>query len=319
MKLIEIFRAGTRKDGNGQLVTITSDDLKAIAQNYNPEFHEAPLVIGHPKNDNPAYGWVDSLVADGNVLKAAPKQVDAEFAELVEAGKYKKISAAFYTPAAAANPKQGAFYLRHVGFLGAMPPAVKGLRNPEFNDGEHDVVEFTEEFVHEGPSGDQATAQERNHPEATTNEPNQYTRETMEKEFNELKTENARLQAQLAAQEKAKTEAENAQFAESLIAEGKLTPALKDSALCLLNAQMDTVEFTENDFKTQLKGFMSALPKVISTDEVATKDAAEAAEGESLEYAEGTDPSSIDADKKIRQYMSEHAVDYTTAFNQLYK
>ncbi|POY46415.1 peptidase, partial [Avibacterium paragallinarum] len=37
-----------------------------------------------------------------------------------------------------------------------------------------------------------------------------------------------------------------------------------------------------------------------------------------VDYAEGTSPASIDADKRIRAYMGEHNVDYTTAFNALF-
>ncbi|MDG6304415.1 peptidase, partial [Glaesserella parasuis] len=40
--------------------------------------------------------------------------------------------------------KQGSLYLRHVGFLGAIPPAVKGLRNPVFAEGEEGVVDFSD-------------------------------------------------------------------------------------------------------------------------------------------------------------------------------
>lgn len=62
-------------------------------------------------------------------------------AELGAAGRYKKVSASFYRPDAPCNPKPGAYYLRHVGFLGAQPPAVKSLKAIEFADGEDgDVV-----------------------------------------------------------------------------------------------------------------------------------------------------------------------------------
>lgn len=326
MKTIEIFKAGTRRDANGQVVTITTDDLKAVAANYSPEFHEAPLVVGHPKHDNPAYGWVKSLHVDGDVLKAEPTQVDAQFAELVSEGKYKKISAAFYMPTASANPRTGQFYLRHVGFLGAMPPAVKGLRNPEFNENEDDVIEFTEDFGTENtvvveknqsgtnPSEDKTTTDPVQQQPSTTGE-------TMdkEKEIEQLKAENARLQASIAAKEKEAAEKENAAFAEGLVAEGKLAPAQKDAVLSLLNADMQSAEFAETGFKDQLKGFLSGLPKVVTTEEVATADKVAAATGESVEYAEGTDPASIEADQKIRAYMSEHKVDYATAFNAIYQ
>jgi phosphoglycolate phosphatase-like HAD superfamily hydrolase len=53
--------------------------------------------------------------------------VDPDFAEGVEAGRYRYVSASFYPPSDPNNPKPGNWYLRHIGFLGAQPPAVKGL------------------------------------------------------------------------------------------------------------------------------------------------------------------------------------------------
>lgn len=144
MNLIEIFKAGTRKDANGKEVTLTIEDLQQAVQSYNVEFHEAPAVIGHPQHNNPAYAWVKRLELDGDILKAEFDQIDPEFAEMVDKGRFKKVSASFYLANSQANPKQGSLYLRHVGFLGAMPPAVKGLRNPEFAEDEEGVVDFSD-------------------------------------------------------------------------------------------------------------------------------------------------------------------------------
>ena len=139
----EIFRAGTRTDANGNTVTITEADLAAAAQAYDPKVHEAPIVVGHPKADAPAYGWVKSLGVQNGVLTADFAQVDEGFADLVKAGRYKKVSASFYPPTSPNNPKPGVWTLRHVGFLGAQPPAVKGLSAISFAEGEV-YVEFTE-------------------------------------------------------------------------------------------------------------------------------------------------------------------------------
>lgn len=125
---------------SGEAIAFGDAELRAAAAAYDPALHEAPIVVGHPKQDAPAYGWVAGVeYADGK-LTARPAQVDAAFAELVGAGRFKKVSASFYKPDAAANPKPGAFYLRHVGFLGAQPPAVKGLKAIEFADGEDGTV-----------------------------------------------------------------------------------------------------------------------------------------------------------------------------------
>lgn len=140
----EIFRAGTRTDANGNTVTITEADLAAAAQAYDPKVHEAPIVVGHPKADAPAYGWVKSLGVQNGVLTADFAQVDEGFADLVKAGRYKKVSASFYPPTSPNNPKPGVWTLRHVGFLGAQPPVVKGLSAISFAEGEV-YVEFAED------------------------------------------------------------------------------------------------------------------------------------------------------------------------------
>lgn len=144
MQLIEIFKAGKRADAHGNVVEITVADLQQAVDAYNVEYHESPAVIGHPKHNAPAYGWVKRLQLDGEVLFAEFDQVDPEFAEMVEKGRFKKISSSFYLADSPNNPCPGNLYLRHVGFLGAMPPAVKGLRNPEFADNEQGVVDFSD-------------------------------------------------------------------------------------------------------------------------------------------------------------------------------
>lgn len=143
-KLLHIFTAGQQTDMSGRTLSFSDSDLMASAVAYDPALHEAPIVVGHPSHDAPAYGWIKALTfADGG-LQAEPIQVDASFAELVEAGRFKKISASFYTPDSPGNPVPGTYYLRHVGFLGAQPPAVKGLRAVEFVEAESGVVEFSD-------------------------------------------------------------------------------------------------------------------------------------------------------------------------------
>lgn len=140
----EIFRAGTRTDNNGRMITITPEQVDAIASHYSPSKHEAPIVVGHPSLNAPAYGWVDKLTAENGALFADFAQVDDDFAELVRKGRYKKVSASFYPPNHPSNPQPENWYLRHVGFLGAHPPAVKGLTAIDFADDEDGVVSFGE-------------------------------------------------------------------------------------------------------------------------------------------------------------------------------
>jgi hypothetical protein len=146
MKLNRIFRAGTHTSASGEQVTITTEELQKCCEAYHADHHEAPVVVGHPADNAPAYGWVSSLAMVNGDLVAETKQVDSNFAEMVNAGRFKKISASFYKPDSTVNPVAGVWYLRHVGVLGAVPPAVKGLGNASFSEDDGVVAfEFTEQ------------------------------------------------------------------------------------------------------------------------------------------------------------------------------
>ncbi len=134
MKRIHLLRPGTFTSNDGTRFTFAASDLAAIAAGYDPKLGEAPLTVGHPKTDHPAFGWVERLEFDagsGN-LYAVPRQVAPEFSAAVNRGAFKKISVALFGPKQPANPKPGAYYIRHVGFLGAHVPAVPGLTGVEF-------------------------------------------------------------------------------------------------------------------------------------------------------------------------------------------
>ena len=127
---IEIFRGGRQTDSQGREHDGDTVIDQALAS-FNVNEHEPPLTVGHPQDNSPAFGWVEGLkaiVKDGaKVLMAKFRQVAPEFENLVEQGLFKKRSASFYPDGR----------LRHVGFLGAAPPAVKGLQDMAF-------VEFAE-------------------------------------------------------------------------------------------------------------------------------------------------------------------------------
>ena len=124
MDWIEVFRTGRHTDSAGITRDWTEEDLAMIAKSYDPAQHEAPMVIGHPELDAPAYGWAEALRVEGGKLLAKPKQVAEQLRQWVKEGRYKKISIALYPD----------MTLRHIGFLGAQPPAVKGLAQAAFAD-----------------------------------------------------------------------------------------------------------------------------------------------------------------------------------------
>ncbi len=234
-KPLQIFKPGRHTALSGAALEFSAADLAASAAAYDPALSEAPIVVGHPALDAPAYGWVKSLAfADGG-LEAEPDQVDPAFAEMVAAGRFKKISASFHPPAAKNNPAPGVWYLRHVGFLGAAAPAVKGLRSPEFAADDEAVtleIAFTESI----------------HQETLLVTPEE--KAALEAENAQLKTQLAAAEAAARAVKTAQIHAGHAAFAEQLVGAGQLVPAQSAVAVALLDtlaAAETPVEFGEGD------------------------------------------------------------------------
>ncbi len=133
---IEICRVGEFVDAGGSRVVVDDKFLDEAIVNFNHAHHEPPVVIGHPNLDAPAFGWTHELRRSGTRLEARFSDTNDDFEAMVKAGAFRKRSAAFYlTPTAT---------LKHVGFLGAMPPAIKGLQNIKFSEGE--TVTFERSF-----------------------------------------------------------------------------------------------------------------------------------------------------------------------------
>jgi hypothetical protein len=84
-----IARAGTFQDSSGREHTFTADDLQGLAAGYNPQQSEAPLVLGHPKDNEPACGWVHRLNRSGCRLYAQFAHVPAEVRKLVQDRRYR--------------------------------------------------------------------------------------------------------------------------------------------------------------------------------------------------------------------------------------
>ena len=121
------FKSGLRKDSQGRSKTWTHDELDEIVANTNARieknmFSGAPFVVGHPKTNDPAYGWTKNVKRDGDTLliKGDEATLHKEFADGVESGLWPNRSIRI------GKGKDG-FYLAHVGFLGAAPPAVDGM------------------------------------------------------------------------------------------------------------------------------------------------------------------------------------------------
>lgn len=147
-KWIEIARTGTFTDSAGRPQTFTEQDLDAIARAYDPDQRDAPLCIGHPKDNAPAFGWVEKLKREGAKLFATFAHVPGEVKKLVAKKHYRHVSMSLMPDRV---------NLRHVALLGAAQPAIDGLRAVELNDG-GDAI--TVNFAAEDGEGDSMTIEE---------------------------------------------------------------------------------------------------------------------------------------------------------------
>jgi len=307
MPWLEVFRTGTHTSMEGQTLNFDEGVLKEIVDTYDSTVHEAPIVIGHPTADARAYGWVKHVRRVRNVLEAFGDQVDPVFAESVRQGHYKKISVSLYAPETPGNPVPGKWGLRHVGFLGAMAPAVKGLRSVALAEGGH-VFSFASPYQKEG-FVDEIQLKALQAELAARQE--------------ELAVLKSRETALKLAEDKLKQEQQQARqarvasFSESLTQKGQLLPVdrptIEQVLLSLQSA--GPVSFGEQKDVSPaqlLEGFLKRLPVVVPMGEL-VKD--QSVTGASFAGPQGftVDADRLDLHNKALAYQAQHKVDYMTA------
>ena len=326
---IEIFRAGRHIDDGGVTHEFSEADLDGMASSYKPALKEAPLCVGHPRDNLPAYGWVKSVQRNTQgVLTISTHSVEPQFAEMVESRRFPKRSASFYPPQAANNPTPGKWYLRHVAFLGAQPPAIAGLKDIQFSAGDADgAVNFSESVTTT---------------ETVTQESDDMSKELQDK----LDKATADLQAEKAARataeanaatatqaatdakaqatsfaEKARTDrkAGFVSFAEAQVKAGTLLPKDKDMAVATLDALADAapVQFSEGSGSAAVTRTVSHaqwLQDLIAQAKPAVS-FGEFAPGNTTQVQPGAARGKTDAeiDQAAQAYMRQHKVDYAEA------
>lgn len=321
---IEIFAAGTRTADNGVVYTITEADVAASAAAYDPAVHEAPHTVGHPKDNMPAYGWVAGVTAAAGLMQVAEnKQVEPQFAEMVSDGRFKKRSASFYHPKDPSNPKPGIWYLRHVAWLGAQPPAVKGLKDVAFSeDGSFEAVCFSESVTTVNPQEQDDMSKELEEKLAKAQKDldaaNAATAAAQgEAAAAKKKADEASAQAaSFAERAKADRKAGFVSFAEAQVKVGTLLPKDKDMAVATLESLADAqpVEFSEGDTTCKvspaqwLQDLISAAKPAVSFGEFA---------GSKLPDGAGAAKGKTDAeiDQAAQAYARQHKVNYTEALS----
>lgn len=131
---IEVFRAGTHVDSKGVERTFIQADLDQMVANQ--AIGAAPAVLGHPKHNDPAYAWTKSVKRDGDSLFVKFGDINPAFEQAVEKKAYTNRSVSVF------QDKNHGWRIRHVGWLGAVAPALDGLKPVEFADADADVIEF---------------------------------------------------------------------------------------------------------------------------------------------------------------------------------
>ena len=106
MTRIQFFRPGRHTAMSGEALAFSDVDVKAMPTATIRRCTRRRSVNGHPELNKPAFGWVKSLHFNGGILEAEVDQVDPAFAQLVNEGKYKKVSSRFLsrTPRTTRSP-----------------------------------------------------------------------------------------------------------------------------------------------------------------------------------------------------------------------
>lgn len=321
MRRIHLFRAGRHRPMAGEPIEFSAAVLAEIAAGYDAARYEAPIVVGHPPMDAPAYGWVESVSAEGDDLFVAPRQVEPQFAQLVKDGRFKKVSASFFGPAHPRNPTPGKWHLKHVGFLGATPPAVQGLKPVQFGaDADAVTIEFAAEAAHvvavefaADPTQQRSTKVTEQHAGPTPEALAARERALAERE------------AAFAARETEMRRAADRQVVDGLVAEARLPQGVVPRVLAFMAGldAADEVSFAAADGKPVKEpardafvAILQALPKAVEFAERGAGAGPEAGGAPaSAEFAgHRVDPDRLALHRRALAYQRQHPdTDYATA------
>jgi len=319
----EIFKTGSHTSDKGISKEYSLDDLNFIAQSYKPEEDEAPIVIGHPEENDPAFGWVNSLSVseDGKLIaEASDEKLHPDFLNALKEGRYKKRSISL-TP-------EGK--LRHIGFLGAAKPAVKGLADIQFSSPSSVVYEF-----------DYEKNSEEEKPVQTNSDTDKFCELT--KEINSLKESISSMQQNFSESELKTTKVSidkitsqlnslqakisNSDFENLLddkVDEGTLTPAIKDKVLELSNfmqAQNFNDAFSPSKFQGDVNNLLLSLvnsfPKIIYYDNFAEKPEDDNSIKDDSFIGMEIDAESKQLHKKALGLMKKENISYLSAVTKL--
>lgn len=325
MKFFEVFKAGTYPQG-----VFSPDEVNALAQNYDPQFCEAPVTLDHEQK-GPAYGWVSELKSENGKLKASFKDLSEELKEFVKSGKYKKISVEIYRNLEGKQP-----YLKAVSFLGASIPQVKGMSPIEFKEGEAETYIFENVNKIETPLkpqqntvvGNEEIVSESEHTSSDDDaivklsQANE-TISKMQEQIAEMNLSIAKLQNNASACKEAETELQKLrgeitqnrfeQFLNQKVNNGHLTPIQKNLSLKILMSLENVKQFSEQDSQVDaFKELIETLPKQIEFQEIATKDNISDVDAEAEKFA-NADEESLEIFKEAKALAKKEGISFKDA------
>ena len=253
--LCEIFRCGEHTDSKGRKVNVTEKTLDEIVSNFETNNPDVPICIGHPQNSAPAYGWVNSVKRIGDKLYCDFKQVQSEFKEAVNKGLFKTRSISY-------DPRTNT--LRHIAFLGAQAPAIKGMEQFCFGEGfdlESLITIPVEELAFSDNEGKEKTEME------------QKKIDEIQAQFEEqILQKDEKILALQKVVEHFKNEMRNSEFssvADEFVAKGNILPAQRENVINIMKACDESkkmFEFSEGEEKTALETFKEFVGSLKSLD-----------------------------------------------------
>lgn len=288
----------------------------------------AQVKLGHLPKGAPAYGWISALDIRPN-SDSGPDKGYSLFAEAeVQPELYEALQRRLYTNRSIGIAPQadGGWSLDHLAFLGAEPPAIKGMQALNLQEatpalelaffsfavaakGDGETITFAEDEMKnsmrpwlmkpaENDGGQAAKGGGEKH------EPKNETFGAAEaKEFAELKAANAKLMREFQL-EKSRS------FCADLLRDGHITPAMMPGLAEFMSSLDDSpsLQFTAADKAMQsspadyFRNLLGSLPKQVEF-------------GESFKTQTHHDEK--DFDKKIFEYAEKHNVTYAEAIAAL--
>lgn len=322
---MELFRAGSQTDSSGHTKEWTEKDLDKIVSQFKSEGDEVPATLGHKVTDAPAFAWFKKVWRDGNTLFGEMGDIVPEFATMLKNKMFKNRSIAL-------RPDLS---LRHIAFLGAERPAIKGLENFAFKaeDEEFTTIEFSENdetiltaiketitnlFTKElkPEDSEMAELEEAKLKIAELEKSNGEFSEKVKTLESEKETISKELETEkntFSEYKENQVKSEFSAYLDKQIEAGKIFPANKEANLKLmlsLNGQesLDYAEGDETVKKSQVDVFKANLEsakEVINFSETATKD--KSASGDA----------SVEISRLVKEKMDKSEMSYSNAFREV--